>query len=792
LFGALPPVGGHGHRDPGRRRLGRSRTDCRRIARQRGPADQRRGITLSLQPIIVSPRRRSEVLQKVPVTVDVVKRKEIVQEGIKSIADLVRLSPGVTYDQGISTLDSRPAIRGFVDERGQPSVAILVDGFDTTTQSVVSAGGGAPVNLNLLPLAQVEIVKGPQAALYGRNAFGGAINYITQKPTSVPTGEIDTEIGNHGDYKAYGTFSNAINDYISYRAGLETDGENGFYKNTTTGKLLGGHATQGGLLDIMITPNSNVSIRIYNEWGHSIYQQDAAVNIAANAVLPNFSLASLPSPVVPQVVGTLHANASEVAYAANYPGTSLTTEYHYVTLQDNLGDETFSSHTSYSNVGERVQQNLDYGTAVVPTAFFAFENELQAFTQHTTQVSQEFRMTSNSSSNLQWLYGVYLFYEHAGVLDDTQYYLDHPSFFYPFARTSPTDSSNINPETKTIRNTYHASAYGSLDYAILPNLKASAAARIAYEAVDSELPNVSRTAVTLYQPPVIYGQGGVPLGLGTVTGSTVTRYINPQFALDWGVTPDQNIYASISHGTKPAGLSLLNISGGGFAGQAYKQEKVWSYEAGDKLRLFNDRVAIDADGYFNDYSDLQVPYSDLNFDPPTVGVTNAEAVYGLGQEIEITALPIPELSLNAGYSHINEFFKNYHSLVASDLEYVDGNFDGKKVPDVPPNEITATARYEAPVTPQFNGFIQASAQYESARYANDYNNFKLGAFWEPRFLVGVENAKYTFLFYMTNPFNSKTIQSAIGYFNLHDDFSPTALAYLPDPMQFGFRLNAKF
>jgi iron complex outermembrane receptor protein len=284
----------------------------------------------------------------------------------------------------------------------------------------------------------------------------------------------------------------------------------------------------------------------------------------------------------------------------------------------------------------------------------------------------------------------------------------------------------------------------------------------------------------------------VPQGLGEDYGTSVSRYINPQLQLDYTVSPEQNVYVNIAHGTKPAGLSLLNISGGGFGGQAYKQEKVWEYELGDKLNLLDGKLQIAADGYFNDYTDMQVSASDTNTNPATVGVTNAGVTYGIGQEIEIDAEPTPELTLNAAYSHIDEYYVNYTSTVASDLEYVNGNFKGKKVPSVPPHEFSANVRYEAPITPQYKGFVQVSALYESARYGNDYNTFKLGAFIEPRFLVGVENAKYSALFYMNNPFNDKTIRSAIGYFDLHHDFSPTALAYLPNPMEFGLRLSAKF
>jgi outer membrane receptor protein involved in Fe transport len=750
---------------------------------------------VTMNAIVVTSRKRSEVLQKVPLSVAVVTHKQIVQQGLKSLADIAKLTPGVTYDQGISAVDSRPSIRGFYPERGQPSVAILIDGYDNTSQSVESAGGGVLVNLNLLDLQRVEIVKGPQAALYGRNAFGGAINYITAKPTSVPTGEIDTEIGNHGDYKGYITFSDALTDKIAYRASLETDGEDGFYKNTVTDKLLGGHATQGGLLDLLFKPSPFLTIRLYNEFGHSIFQQQAAVNIPSNAELFNYSPASgFGATMVPQVVGTLHANSSEVAYTGNYPGTSIATERHFLSADYDAGWGTLSSRSMYTYAGQHVIQDTDYEAYAVPGAFFASENELQDFSQRTTQASQEFRITSEADSKLQWLGGLYLFYEGTRVNDLTQYYVD-PNSFQSFgnrnARTAPTNNTNINPATVTTRRTYHASLYGSVGGEILPHLQATASMRVAYEAEDASLPSVSRTAVSLYSGGVTYGPGGVPLGIGEDYGQSISRYINPQLQLDYSVSPEQNIYINIAHGTKPAGLSLLNISGEGFKDQSYKQEKVWEYELGDKLNLFDSKLQIAADGYFNDYTDMQVSNSNVNQGAVAVGVTNAGKTYGIGQELQIDAQPTPELALSLGYSHINEYYVNYTSQVASDLEYVNGNFKGKKVPNVPSSAISATARYEAPITPMYKGFVQVSALYESARYGNDYNTYKLGAFVEPRFLLGVESPKYSLIFYMNNPFNDKTIQSAISYFDLHDDFHPTALAYLPNPMEFGVRFSAK-
>jgi iron complex outermembrane receptor protein len=742
--------------------------------------------------IVVTARKRSEVLRKIPVSVAVLGQKELVQQGVRSLADIAALTPSVTFDEGISRVDSRPTIRGFYDERGRPSVATLIDGYDTTTESIVSAGGGFEVNLNLLDLDRVEIVKGPQAALYGRNAFGGAINYVTAKPTSEPSGEITTEVGDYGDYKVFGTYSQAINDRISARVSLESDGEDGFYDNTTTGKKLGGHDGQGGSTDFLIKATDDLTIRVYTEIGHEIQEQDAAVNIPYDGLVTNHSLATSPFPLIPAVVGTLQANPSQVAYSANYPGTRAETLRNYITIDYDLGWASLDSHTGFQTVHTRLTQDTDYEAAANPAAFFSFANELQDFTSDTTQVSQEVRLVSPGDQKLTWLVGGYLFYESAKVLDDTQYYLDHPSFFYPFARTAPTGSNLLNPFTETTRDTYHASVYGSVGYEIVPKLHATAELRAAYEDVDATKPNVARTAISEYNGGVIYGAGGIPLGITYSSASITTRYINPKFSLDYELSDNQNLYANAARGTKPAGYSLLNIESGTFAGQAYKQERVWEYEIGDKTSWLNNRLLINVDAYYNDYRDQQVSDSDTAVNPPVVGVVNAGAVKAWGEELEIAYRPTHELTLDASYSHIREYYSNYLSLEGSDLEYVGGNFKGKKVPSVPPSAATAHIRYETAVMEGLNGFADATAKYESARYGNDYNTFKLGAFWEPRFQIGVENAHYSLLLFVDNPFDNHTIQSAIGYFDLHDDFNPTALAFLPDPRTYGARLSYKF
>ena len=106
----------------------------------------------------------------------------IEKQGISTTQDVVNLVPGVQFDQSFSAADTRISIRGINNSRGRASVAMLVDGVDISGENVTAGGGGSLLNTRLFEIERIEIVKGPQSALYGRNAFAGAVNYVTKKP----------------------------------------------------------------------------------------------------------------------------------------------------------------------------------------------------------------------------------------------------------------------------------------------------------------------------------------------------------------------------------------------------------------------------------------------------------------------------------------------------------------------------------------------------------------------------------------------------------------------------------
>jgi outer membrane receptor protein involved in Fe transport len=135
-----------------------------------------------IDELVVTARRRAETLQTVPLAVTAITAEQIAREGIKDVTNLIDSDPSLNFDQGIAPYDTRIVIRGLSPTRGRPNVASLVDGIDVSSEAIGVAGGSLLINPRLIDIARVEIVKGPQSALYGRSAFAGAINYITQDP----------------------------------------------------------------------------------------------------------------------------------------------------------------------------------------------------------------------------------------------------------------------------------------------------------------------------------------------------------------------------------------------------------------------------------------------------------------------------------------------------------------------------------------------------------------------------------------------------------------------------------
>ena len=212
--------------------------------------------------MIVSTRRREENLQEVPIAISVLDAQEIERRGLTSLDDVARQVPSLQFQTGFSPQDTQITIRGLSPERGGVNVAVLLDGVDISSSSIETFGGSLLIDPELYDLERIEVVKGPQSALYGRSAFAGAISFVTKTPSDTFLADVSADVGSDGQLRADGRVSGPLIEG-TLAGGLSAmySSHDGFYQNTVTGADVGGRDGYALAGDLAWTPTETLSFR---------------------------------------------------------------------------------------------------------------------------------------------------------------------------------------------------------------------------------------------------------------------------------------------------------------------------------------------------------------------------------------------------------------------------------------------------------------------------------------------------------------------------------------------------
>ncbi len=240
-----------------------------------------------IEEIVVSTRRKEESLQDVPIAVSAITAEQIQRQGITDLKDVVANQPSVQFDQSFGPSDNRITIRGLSNTRGRSSVAFLVDGIDVTTENLINAGSGLLANRRLLnDVERIEIVKGPQSALFGRAAFAGAISYITKDPGDEFNGSVGFDVGDYGRRTVQGVVGGPLSDTFGVRLTGVQFNEDGYYQNSITGQDVGGSDGYGAALTMLWRPADAIRVRTRLEYSEENYDVRAVVNVKGDT--PSF------------------------------------------------------------------------------------------------------------------------------------------------------------------------------------------------------------------------------------------------------------------------------------------------------------------------------------------------------------------------------------------------------------------------------------------------------------------------------------------------------------------------
>jgi len=229
----------------------------------------------ALEEITVTARKTTESLQEVPQAITAVSAEEIDRLGIKSLDNLAGQDSSVQFDLGFAASDTRITIRGLSPTRGRPNAATLIDGIDISSEAVSNAGGSMLIDPRMIDVERIEIVKGPQSALFGRSAFAGAIQYVTKDPEDEFGGGVFMDYNDNGDAEIRGNVSIPLSDTLGMRINGLTWSNDGFYKNEPTGGDLGDGEGSGITLTFKWEPSDVFSAKWRTDYSDDEFGQPA-------------------------------------------------------------------------------------------------------------------------------------------------------------------------------------------------------------------------------------------------------------------------------------------------------------------------------------------------------------------------------------------------------------------------------------------------------------------------------------------------------------------------------------
>jgi iron complex outermembrane receptor protein len=224
-------------------------------------------LAFAVDEIIVKTRKTDENLQDVPLAITTVSAEVLRRTGTDGLEDITRFSPSFIFDLGAAQKSVKIAVRGLSPTRGRSNVAFLVDGIDVTTEAIGTNGAGLLTSQRLLgDVQQVEVIKGPQSALYGRSAFAGAINYVTKDAPDEFAASIGGEWAQYDAYSLNGSVGAPINDKLGWLASAYWFDEEGQYHNAISGSPLGGGEGAGASLTLNWAPTDKLDFKARFEY----------------------------------------------------------------------------------------------------------------------------------------------------------------------------------------------------------------------------------------------------------------------------------------------------------------------------------------------------------------------------------------------------------------------------------------------------------------------------------------------------------------------------------------------
>ncbi len=629
--------------------------------------------------VVVTARRRAESLQDVPVSVTAFSERRLQELQADDLSGIQYATPNLYLDKGDAS-NAVIYIRGVGQNDSlafaDPGVGVYLDDvFIARTQAAF---------LEVFDVDRIEVLRGPQGTLYGRNTIGGAVKFVSTPPPRAWGGYLEVGGGNYGEALVQGRYGGPVTDTLRIKGAFTYQRRDGYAQNLFTGRGDGDKDTLAGRVTVDWTPTDRLQFLLNIDGKRDTPStSQSPVRVTPITGFTGGRLVTLPALTDPYRPQT---NANGLNDLSGY-GVSLTSRYK---VNDHLTLESISAYRGFN-----FNLKLDTDGSPLPILDILLRQDEE-------QWSQELRATGTFGA----VTGTAGFYYFRDIDDSFSGYDDGAATIFGFPVTAFGFPTTALADTRQRTTSY--AGFADLTWAVTPRLSLTAGARYTNEEKRS-----SRVFENFFNPAFSAINNEPPFGKGAgvrgtpVSGKADFNAVTPKVSASYKVTPAVLAYVSYSEGFKSGGFDGRAASQ--FQFQAFRPEFVDAVEAGLKTSWLDGRLVINASYFHNDYTDVQV--TSFGADPVT-GVfsslfTNAAAATIQGGEIELSAKPMTGLRVDASLGVLDARYDRFSILNGATVT----DASGRSLVNSPPVSASLAVTYERPLSGRIDGQAHLDANY---------------------------------------------------------------------------------
>ena len=745
-----------------------------------------------IEVVRVTAQKRQEDPAKVAMSISAVGGEQLAAQHITDVTDLTRIVPNISFtaasgNGGAGPGTSNVEIRGISSAAGTATVGVYLGEVSITVGNVYTMGNVEP---KFFDIDRVEVLRGPQATLYGASSMGGTIKFVPNEP-DFKTREFTTYTefsklkGGSAGYSANVVGNFPISDELALRIGVQA-------------QLAGGFIDQVDGAGAVVADNIN---KVYDQefraalkWkptrtltiSPSLYVQrvDARDISAFNLELPNYQAQKQ---VREPSRDTLLSPSVTINWDMGKADLTSSTSYFERTFDRTQNGSAYNSYSlstflTTTDDGGTAPPALIEAIAGLPSAVY--------LNNHVRQLSQEIRLVSKpydaAVSPWTWLGGMYFSTQHTNIVENDPIFGINQTFAdFGFSAEDP----NILPDSfpgafpgdNSFSGAFHyrekqASIFGEANYYFTPALHATVGARYL------------RGNTRLDQKNGLYLAGAG----NTSTTTLSSKAFTPKFAMTWELDPRNTLYTSVAKGFRLGGSNVfvppttcgpdLEANGIENGPPTYSPDSLWSYEAGSKSRLMNNRVTLNASAFYVKWKNIQ-----QGVYLPTCAYTynaNAGEATSRGVEFEFKAKPMAGLTLSATGGYVKAELSNDKGVENG----IVGAVEGARIQGVPKYNGAISAQYNFAAFGDKSAFVMGGMQWVGSSKGSldpEQTDHNRPSYRTADVSAGISLDRYQVSVFVKNAFDTDTVIQ-------HPQVASIVQGYRVAPRSIGMSVAAKF